>query len=167
MTVLDATAGGKHIWHPDRKDAEHVVFADRRTVPAGELEHQEGWSCDPDVIADCRALPFASGVFDLVCFDPPHRITDGGMAQLSGVIEKKYGALRAETWQADLRAAVNELWRVLRPGGTLTLKWADVHKSSEQVLAQLDQTPLYGTVDQNRNDRAGTKWWVFYKERTP
>lgn len=158
-TVLDATAGGKQMWLPEHKDADNVVFADRRAVH--ELEHQPGWSCDPDVRCDARDLPFADNSFSLVAFDPPHRVTDGGMEQLSGVIEQKYGALTAETWQADLRAAFSELWRVLEPAGTLTLKWADVHKSHDTVLGELPETPLYGVTTEK--DRAVTKWWVFHK----
>ena len=159
--VLDATASGKHMWHEDMKDADRVVYMDRRVVD--ELEHQKGWSCKPDVKGDVRDLPFTDKTFDLIAFDPPHRVTEGGMLQLTGVIEKKYGALTAETWQSDLRESFNELWRVLRPGGTLTFKWADVHKSHGEVLSQIDQTPLYGTT--TGKDRAVVKWWVFHKER--
>lgn len=162
-SVLDATAGGKHIWHDDMKDADRVVFADRRRVDTGDLEHQPGWSCAPDVLADVRELPFVTGLFDLVCYDPPHRVTDGGMTKLSGVIEQKYGALRAETWQSDLRASFRELWRVLRDGGTLTFKWADVHKSHDDVLDQLGESPLYGVTTEKK--RSVVKWWVFHKGR--
>lgn len=161
FSVLDATAGGKHIWHDEMADADHVIFADRRTIPKGSLEHQPGWSCEPDVLADTRELPFQDSVFDLIAFDPPHRITDGGMAALSGVIETKYGALRAETWQADLKSSFVELWRVLRPRGTLTFKWADVHKSHDDVLSQLPESPLYGVTTEKK--RAEVKWWVFHK----
>lgn len=160
-SVLDATAGGKHIWHEQMKDAQRVVYADRRVVDG--LDEQPGWKCVPDVLADVRRLPFASSTFDLVSFDPPHRVTDGGMSQLSGVIERKYGALQAETWQDDISTAFDELWRVLRPGGTLTLKWADVHKSHDDVLSELSETPLYGVT--TGKDRAVVKWWVFHKER--
>lgn len=160
-SVLDATAGGKHIWHRDMKDADRAVFADRRVVDG--LELQPGWRCQPDVLADTRELPFRSDTFDLIAFDPPHRVTDGGMAQLSGVIEQKYGALRAETWQSDLAASFVELWRVLRPGGTLTFKWADIHKSHDAVLAQIGRTPLYGV--NTEKERAETTWWVFHKPR--
>jgi len=82
------------------------------------------------------------------------------MSAVSGVIETKYGALRAETWQSDLRRGFNEMWRVLRPGGTLTFKWADVHKSHDDVLGELEIEPLYGTTT-----KKGTKvkWWVFHK----
>lgn len=164
-SVLDATAGGRHIWHTDMKDADRAVYTDRRHVPPGELERQPEWSVEPDVLADTRQLPFRSGAFDLIAFDPPHRITDGGMAQLSGIIETKYGALRAESWQADLQASFAELWRTLRPGGTLTFKWADTHKGHSEVLGQLKQTPLYGVT--TGKDRAVVKWWVFHKEVAP
>lgn len=159
--VLDATAGGKHIWHGEHKDADRVVFADRRAVPPGEIGQQPNWSVAPDVQADYRELPFKGGSFDLVVFDPPHRVTDGGMEAISGIIEKKYGALRAETWQADLRAAFDELWRVLRPGGVLTMKWNDAMRSSDSILKELPETPLYGT--NTSKGETETEWWVFHK----
>lgn len=162
-SVLDATAGGRHMWHRQMKDADDVVYADRRSVQPGELELQPGWQCMPDVLADVRQLPFVPEAFDLIAFDPPHRITDGGMSTLSGVVEKKYGALRAQTWQADLTDSFRELWRVLSPGGTLTMKWADVHKSHKDVLELLDETPLYGVTTEK--DRSVVKWHVFHKPR--
>jgi len=161
--VLDATTGGKHIWHGESKDADRVVFVDRRVVPAGEIDAQPGWSVAPDVQADYRQLPFADSEFDLVCFDPPHRVTDGGMKAISGIIETKYGCLNAETWQADLRAAFDELWRVLRPGGTLTMKWNDAMRDGDAILSQLPETPLYGTNSAKPDTE--TEWWVFHKDR--
>ena len=165
FSVLDATAGGKHIWHREMQDADHVVFADRRRVEKGEIEQQPSWSVEPDVLADTRALPFRDRSFDLIAYDPPHRVTDGGMPQISGIIETKYGALRAETWQRDLGESFDELWRVLRAGGTLTFKWADVHKSHGEVLRQLPETPLYGVTTEKK--RSEVKWWVFHKHETP
>ena len=150
------------MWHDEMKDADRVIYADRRVVDG--LEHQPGWSCVPDVLADTRQLPFKDASFDLIAYDPPHRVTDGGMSQISGVIEQKYGALCAETWQSDLADSFEELWRVLRPGGTITFKWADVHKSHDEVLRQLPETPLYGTT--TGKDRALVKWWVFHKPVT-
>ena len=161
-TVLDATAGGKHIWHGDMKDAERVVFMDRRAVPKGELELQPNWTVAPDVQADFRNLPFQCKTFDLVVFDPPHRVTDGGMEAISGVIETKYGALRAETWQSDIVTGFKELWRVLRDGGVLTMKWNDATQENGEVLELLPQTPLYGTNTEKKGTE--TQWWVFHKE---
>jgi hypothetical protein len=150
------------MWHDEMKDADRVVYADRRLVERGELEHQKGWSCVPDVILDSRNLPFKDESFSLIAYDPPHRVTDDGMQVLSGVIEQKYGAVRAETWQRDLRASFDELWRVLDSGGTVTFKWCDVHKSHSEVINAIDRTPLYGVTTEK--DRAVTKWWVFHKD---
>lgn len=157
--ILDATAGGRHMWHEESKDNDRTVYVDRRVVES--LNHQPGWSCQPDVQADIRDLPFADQSFCLIAYDPPHRVTDGGMEQISGVVEQKYGALRSDTWRRDLRESFDELWRVLRPGGTLTFKWADVHKSHDKVIEQLGQYPLYGVTTEKK--RALTKWWVFQK----
>ena len=160
-TVLDATTGGKHIWHETAKDSDKVVFADRRALPKGEIKQQPNWSVSPDVQADYRNLPFKSETFDLVCFDPPHRVTDGGMEQISGIIEKKYGALQAETWQSDLQDAFGELWRVLKDGGVLTMKWNDTNERNTDVLDLLPETPLYGT--NSKKVSTETQWWVFHK----
>lgn len=161
-TVLDATTGGKHIWHADAKDADRVVFADRRAVPKGEIEQQPNWSVQPAIQADYRQLPFKSETFDLVCFDPPHRVSDGGMETISGIIETKYGALHAETWQSDIRDAFTELWRVLKSGGVLTMKWNDAMRDNQSILDQLPETPLYGTNTEKQSSE--TSWWVFHKE---
>lgn len=159
--VLDATTGGKHIWHGKMKDAERVVFIDRRAVPPGSIEQQQNWSVMPDVQADFRKLPFKPNTFDLICFDPPHRVTDGGMETISGVIETKYGALSAQTWQSDITEGFAELWRVLRSGGVLTMKWNNTTQRSKNVLELLPETPLYGTnTDKGTTE---TKWWVFHK----
>jgi ubiquinone/menaquinone biosynthesis C-methylase UbiE len=162
-SVLDATAGGKHLWHGKQKDADRVVFLDRRKLKLGEIDQQPSWEVMPNVQADFRRLPFADSAFDLVCFDPPHRVTDGGMEAISGIIETKYGVLRAESWQADILAGFEECWRVLAPGGTLTMKWSDATRSNANVLNQLPETPLYGT-NTEKTDSA-TSWWVFHKPR--
>jgi len=159
--VLDATTGGKHIWHAEQKDADQVVFADRRAVPAGEIDQQPNWKVAPDVTADYRQLPFKSEAFDLICFDPPHRVSDEGMESISGIIETKYGCLHAETWQDDLQRAFDELWRVLKSGGVLTMKWNDAMRSSSDILELLPETPLYGTNSAKPNTE--TDWWVFHK----
>ena len=161
-TVLDATTGGKHLWHGEKKEADSVVFLDRRKIERGTIKQQPNWEVAPDIVADFRELPFKSETFDLICFDPPHRITDGGMEAISGIIETKYGALRAESWQSDITNGFSELWRVLRPGGTLTLKWNDATRDTSNILEQLPKTPLYGTnTEKNQTE---TSWWVFHKE---
>ena len=74
--ILDATTGGKHMWHETAKELDRTVYADRRRIEG--LEHQPSWSCQPSVVCDTRHLPFKDETFDLIAFDPPHRVTDGG-----------------------------------------------------------------------------------------
>lgn len=163
-TVLDATCGGRMIWHETMKNADGVVYSDCRTTAPGEINpNRENAVVAPDVLADARELPFPDATFDLICYDPPHRITEDGMQHLGGIIPRYYGALRAETWRSDLRQSMNELFRVLAPGGTLTLKWADETRPFDAVLDAIDQTPLYGT--NTKKGDSPTYWWTFHKSR--
>jgi len=163
--VLDATSGMRSIWHDENKYNKDTVYCDIR-------EKEEGWhgqpnrhdKIDPDVVADYRDLPFDDESFDLICWDPPHITTNRGMKQLSGYIKQKYGALHAETWQTDIRCAFQELWRVLRPGGTLTFKFASNSIDFDCVLDELPRDPMYGTTTNKKNGYE-TRWFTFYKAR--
>lgn len=160
--VLDATCGGRTIWHPANKDHDNTLYIDRRREPTG-FHGQEGrtYGVDPDEVQDYRDLPYADGSFNLVVFDPPHEVRPDGMNGLTGYQVKKYGALHAETWQADLRAGFEELWRVLRPGGTLVFKFNNISLDFKQVLGVLPQDPLFGTT--SKKNSTETRWFVFYK----
>jgi SAM-dependent methyltransferase len=88
------------------------------------------------------------------------------MERLTGLIEEKYGALHAETWQNDLRQGFEELWRVLSPGGTLIFKFANNSIDFEDVLAVFSEDPMFGTIT-TQNKRVETRWFVFYKPESP
>jgi len=171
MKVLEATAGGRSYWH----DKEHpeTVFMDMR------VEHDAGFTfegydmenCDsshpgnyrilPDLQADYRNLPFPDGTFDLVVFDPPHLTTNNGMKKLSGIMQRKYGTLQAETWPRDLKLAFDELFRVMCDHATLNFKFNDYSIGFEQILNVIPQQPLYGTTIKSAKHE--TRWLAFNK----
>lgn len=164
--ILDATAGGRGIWLD--KEHDNCLFVDCREREPG-FTGQEGrtWSIEPDRVEDFRDLPFSDDEFNLIVFDPPHLVQDNGMEQLTGFVTKSYGALHAETWQADIEAGFDELWRVLKPGGTLVFKFADNDIDFSEVLALAPADPLFGTTTK-KTSKVENRWFVYQKaERDP
>jgi len=165
--ILDATCGGRSIWHPENKDRDDTLYIDKRVEDGGfidadyDMDRNPGYEINPDAQADFRDLPHSDDEFNLVVFDPPHAIRSDGMETLRGITTKKWGALRAETWQEDLRDGFAELWRVLSPGGTLVFKFNDESAEFEEVLELAPSDPLFGTSVFDGS--VETRWFVFYK----
>jgi SAM-dependent methyltransferase len=129
----------------------------------GDIRSEEHTLCDgralnitPDVSMDFRAMPFASASFGLVVFDPPH-LTRAGTNSWMG---KKYGIL-GHDWRNDLRRGFAECFRVLKPGGVLVFKWADVQVSVTEILRLTPERPLFGHKSGRREK---THWMTFMKQ---
>ncbi|PSQ59082.1 SAM-dependent methyltransferase [Halobacteriales archaeon SW_7_71_33] len=147
--ILDAMCGGRTIWLPGHKDDEDTLYIDKREEEPG-FHGQEGrtYGVQPDEREDFRDLPYADESFNLVVFDPPHVLREDGMSQLSGHIIKKYGALRAQTWQSDLQRG-----------------FEDNEVDFRDVLNLAPADPLFGTTTK-KNSKVENRWFVFYKRET-
>lgn len=156
--VLDACCGPRMMWF-DKQDGR-VTFLDIRSQDyeiAPDRAYPSGTviSVKPDVVGDFTSLPFASGSFWHVVFDPPHIVR----TELLGTVTKKYGSLTGD-WRGMLRGGFSECFRVLRPGGTLIFKWCEVEIALQDVLAMTNEKPLYG---HRSGKKAGTHWVAFVK----
>ena len=134
------------------RENKNTVFMDNREF--------EDTLCDgrrlkvsPDIVADFRQIPFPDESFYLVVFDPPHLVRAGENSWLA----KKYGKLKLDTWEDDIRQGFNECMRVLKVNGVLIFKWNEEQIKLKDVLATIKYKPLFG------NKRAKTHWLVFMK----
>lgn len=149
--VLDPASSSRMMWFD--KDDDRAVFGDIRNE--GSIICCDGRTVDvsPDLVMDFRRLPFPDDSFWHVVFDPPHfnRLgKDSWTAQ-------KYGAL-LPSWREDLRAGFEELFRVLKPHGTLIFKWNETQIPVREVLALTDERPLYG----HRSGKASRTHWIAF-----
>lgn len=153
--VLDACCGSRMFWF-DRADSR-ALFVDKRRETC-DADTREGRRCivvDPDLIADFTALPFPTGSFALVVFDPPHT-----RAGPNSWTRKKYGTL-PQNWRDEIAHGFAECFRVLAPLGTLIFKWNEHHVPVSTVLALTPEKPLFG---QRCGSTARTHWIVFMKQ---
>lgn len=141
------------------KSREDTLFVDlypREPEYVGKGRSARLFSCQPDEIADFRALPYPDASFKLVVFDPPHLIKAGKTSWLV----KKYGKLDKATWSDDLRAGFKECFRVLAPDGVLVFKWNETDIPVSSILKLSPCSPLFG---HQSGKRSRTHWLVFMK----
>jgi SAM-dependent methyltransferase len=150
--VLDPCCGSRMFWF-DKQD-QRVLFGDIRSE-AHILCDGRALNITPDIAMDFRAMPFPDASFGLVVFDPPH-LTRAGT---KGWQAKKYGVLGAD-WREDIRRGFAECFRVLKPGGVLIFKWADVQVSVTEILRLTAERPLFG---HKSGKREKTHWMTFMK----
>ena len=158
QSALDACCGSRMFWF-DRADPR-AVFVDKRkeTHVLPDISSKGGsrtLTIAPDIVADFTALPFETGTFALVVFDPPHFERNGD----SSWCAKKYGTLKGD-WREELRKGFAECFRVLRPEGTLVFKWNETDIPVSHILELTPEKPLFG----NRCGKSNkTHWIVFMK----
>lgn len=157
--ALDACCGSRMFWF-DRSDPRAAFMDNRREEHKLKDKSSKGGSrqliIDPDMKADFTDMPFPDNNFALVVFDPPHLIRAGR----SGWLAKKYGKLN-EDWREDLRKGFAECFRVLQKQGTLIFKWNETDIPVSQILALIDQKPLFGNRCGKLNK---SHWLVFMKD---
>jgi len=145
LKILDVSAGKRAIWF----DKTRAVYLDKRI------------DMKPDIVGDSCCLPFRSGAFDLVVFDPPH-VNFGANAEMS----KTYGHTTTEAIRTLIRGTGKEAARVLREDGLLALKWNDHDQKLDKILALLtDFQPLFGHKVSQRNLRVSSTYWVLMERR--
>lgn len=158
--ILDATAGFRMMWF--NKHHPNAIYIDSRP------------ECEPDIVGDFRNLThIGDKSFRLVVFDPPHIFKSRKTSEMA--LTRDYGYLERETWQADLKQAFKELWRVLCDYGVLIFKWNTAHIASSEILKLIPETPLFYQISSSRNritvlaDRSEgsghvkTLWFCFMK----
>lgn len=158
--ILDPCCGGKMFWFdPANPDVE---FCDIRRVDNEKIwtskdgTEERFLTVSPDTICDVRDLPFADNTFWHIVFDPPHLTYIGENAWL----RKKYGVIPKD-WQAFIRDAFIELFRVLKPNGTLIFKWAEIDIKTAELLKVIPYKPLYG---HRSGKHMTTHWMAFIKD---
>ena len=152
--VLDPASSVRSFYF-DKKD-ERVVFGDIREKETHLLTNGQIIHIEPDEVMDFRAIPYPDETFQMVVFDPPHRIK---LKSESDFI-KKYGQLDKDTWRKDLAQGFTECFRVLKTNGTLVFKWSEVSIKLSEILKLTDRKPILGHPS---GKKMGTHWVLFLK----
>ena len=171
--ILDATAGFRMMWfnksHPNTiyldKRSDEKIFEDYcqservHDRPANNVKKHEV----PTIQADFKRIPYPNNSFKLAVFDPPchTKLSD------SSWVAMRWGKLRPETWQSELKKGFQELWRVLQPYGILIFKWNTKEIPIKKVLRLFPVKPLFGqrfkNVTVKKKRRYSTYWFCFMK----
>lgn len=127
----------------------------------------------PDIVADSRCLPLASGSFDTVLFDPPfsfHNSKSCGNAEYNRFYVT-YG-LNLYTSRAALGDYVirtfKEIWRVLKPGGICLLKWSESRIRLDfpmALIGELEEERRWQRPSKHWGTKTGTATWYIWLRR--
>lgn len=150
--VLDVCCGSKMFYFD--KENHLVHFNDIREISETLCDGRK-LEIHPETHWDFRHLPVADNTYYMVVFDPPHLLKVGESSWLA----KKYGKLPTD-WKSYLKQGFDECMRVLKPYGTLILKWNETDIKQAELLKTLRVRPIFG----NRGRGNKTFWLVFMKE---
>lgn len=148
--ILDVACGSK-MFYWDKNDPR-VHFNDLRSEEK-ELCDGRKLIVSPDTNWDFTDLPVPSRSYYMVIFDPPHLLNAGEKSWLKA----KYGVL-PDDWKHFIKQGFDECMRVLKPNGTLIMKWSSNQIPAKDVLKAIGVKPILGTRKSKKN-----YWWVFMK----
>lgn len=90
--------------------------------------------------ADCANLPLADGSIGSIMFDPPFIAGTAPNGLSKKIMMKRFGYYRnvqTELW-GMYRKAMNEFYRLLKPGGVLVVKCQDTIDGGKQYLSHVE-----------------------------
>ncbi len=154
--ILDACCGGRMFWY--NKKHPNVMYIDKRVREKGFFGLRPNFEVQPDIVADFRDLPFDDNSFKLVVFDPPHIIRESD--EEDAYFKKRYGCLRKDSWESDIKKGFSECFRVLEDYGTLIFKWSELSVKLKDVVALSPVEPLFG---HKHGSRLKNHWLCFMK----
>lgn len=114
----------------------------------------------PDIVSEWKDAPFPDNYFDMIVFDPPHKISKEGSEVCK--LEVRYGRLYSTTWKHELKTGIKKLFDILKPEGIFIFKWAETDKPLSEVLPLFPYPLMFGTVTNANNNNY---WIVFIKYR--
>lgn len=148
MRILDVSAGNRAIWFD--KTNPLCTYVDIRP------------EVNPDVVADCRALPAEiGGGFNLIVFDPPHKNNSGGN------MVRSYGDWTHDEIRSTIAGTAKETFRVAAHDALMAFKWNDhsIKLSSVLELMLPYWQPLFGHGVTHQ--QKGTYWVMLRKFSLP
>jgi hypothetical protein len=149
VKILDMTAGRRAVWynktHPD------CIYVDKRP------------EVNPDIVADIRSLPLASGSgFGLIVFDPPH-MSCGKNSNMS----KTYGYHTTKEILDTIRGGAAEAHRVSSDGALMALKWNDHDIRLARVFELMPQwEPLFGHLTKDGPNSSSQTYWCMLRRKS-
>ena len=155
--ILDATAGFR-MMHFDKQNP-YVLYLDQRA------------ECEPEQVGDFKNTGLSDESFYLIVWDPPHLMHNPKHSANANML-RVYGSLEPETWQSELKDGFKELWRLLKPGGSLLFKWCTFEISSDRVLKLFPVKPVIYQISANKKNsyetgkrarEVQTMWFCFFK----